>query len=216
MKKIICLLMVAGFLHGASAQFQGTLTYECVHANKVIIVYSQSGSRVRIDGKVIPIKAGVADPTGEKDQDVLLFDLSASKETHLHAAGMTAYTTQFVGPMQEQAMHLSDKDITIQQLGPEKIGEYSCRHIVLSIHGGKRDLWITKDLGGTPGVCIAGTFLYYTPGSLILKKLIDAGDDGVIVKSMSGPLIMTLTGYDKKIPPASMYSIPSGYTAMSR
>jgi Domain of unknown function (DUF4412) len=112
-------------------------------------------------------------------------------------------------------IYLAQKDVSVQNMGSEKIGSFSCDHYILTIKGSKKDLWITKDLG-TSGLYVGSEFLYYATGGLVYQKLASVGANGIVVKSQNGTLKTELTNYEKKEIPAAMFQIPPGFQTIDR
>ena len=220
MKKILLLLLVEVMFKSSFGQFEGVLSYENDYSNalvkgKVITSFYEANSKARVESKNIPVKDGNPDMSSAKDQDILLFDFDKQKETTLHAKMKMAIITGFMAVINEQSVKLTDADISVQDLGQEKIGQYSSTHFVVTIKKGKKDIWITKDIGGS-NIFYIGPYLYYPKGSLVANKLIAAGGDGVVVKWKVGESIGALTSYQKKSLPSSTFVAPSDYSVMER
>ncbi len=93
----------------------------------------------------------------------------------------------------EKMMQSMGTTVSIEKLGQEKIGNYNCTHYTMSNinpksrtgNTGKKDFWITTDLG-VSNIYYVGVYLYYPQGSYLAKKLADAGATGVVIKWQSG------------------------------
>jgi hypothetical protein len=215
MKYLIPVLSAAMFTSVAYGQFEGVLHYDCTLKNQIVMTVYLSPSKARVEAKVIPYYDGKPVLAEAKDQRVIIFDLGSKKETTLNAGTNTAVVSSYTESRTDAAMKLSADDIIVENLGPEKIGNFSCDHFTVTIKGSKKDLWITKDLG-TASLYVGSEFLYYAGGGPVAEKLAAAGAGGVVVKSQYGQLITLLTGYEKKSVPSSMFEPPAGYTVVNR
>ena len=68
-------------------------------------------------------------------------------------------------------------------------------------NSGKKDFWITNDLG-TSNILYVGVYLYYAQGGYLAKKLADAGATGVVIKWETGATRCNLMTYEVKNLPA--------------
>jgi len=195
------------------AQFEGVLTYDCTHTNKVVMTIYESPSKARVETQIYPLKNGVPDMANVNNQNVVIFDFAKKTEMHLLSYRNTATITQYTAVIGEQAMKLSDADIEVQTVGPEKIGQFNCTHFILKIKKAKKDLWITNDLGNS-NLLVASEFLYYPAGCMIADKLIKAGANGVVVKAQGDLLITNLVKYEKKSVASSSFQPPSNYSTV--
>jgi Domain of unknown function (DUF4412) len=211
MKRIFALALLANTLQSASAQFQGVLVYEAVFVNKVVTTFSENATMGRIDARTFKMKGGVVDSSTGHNQNTLLYDFIANKQTQLLQKQMVASIGGYTDAFMQRQMHFDVNTVTVAFVGPEKIGKYNCKHFTLTMDKFNRDLWITQDLG-IPKLYILPGFLYYTPGNAILPKIIAAGGSGVIVKAVAGPVTSTLIGVQSGGPPASIFKVPPGYT----
>ena len=233
MKKIILLFCIACTLKTSFAQVEGILTYENVYddqigTGKVTTTIYESKSKARIESTNAQTKSAFGTPS-TKDQNVILFDFDKSNETHLDSKRNMAIVTAFTMSTMEQQMKAMGTEMTVQNLGAEKVGNYNCTHYVMTsssskyknLPPGKKEFWITNDLG-TTNLFFVGQYLYYPLGCNAAKKLTDAGATGVVVKWQvmdpvsKKPNICTLINYQKKNLPASRFSPPPGYTVMQR
>ena len=213
MKKLTVLVALMAILQISFAQFEGTLVYDCTLKTKVMMTLYETKSKVKIESKIYPMKEGAADITKGKEQENMLLDFETSKEMHFVEKHHVYTEGGFSQLNTEKEMKLSDGDISVQNVGSEKIGKLDCQHFVVKVKGDQRDLWITKELGSS-NICLAGIFLYYPSGSMILNKIKSAGGDGVVVKSQTGDQVVMLTNYQTRTPPAYNFEIPEGYKKM--
>jgi len=223
-------LFLTSLLKTAFPQAQGIFIYEddysdALATGKVVTKIYESKSMARIESTNTATKSALGEPT-TKDQDVILLDLDKLSETHLSAERKTAITTPFTTSYSEDLMKKMGTEVTIQNLGPEKIGNYNCTHFVINTvtknkslnYETRKDIWTTKDLG-TGNVYYVGHYLYYPKGSQIAGKLTQAGADGIVVRwqvldpSTKKPNVCNLVRYQPGPVPASDFSAPSGYTA---
>jgi len=157
------------------------------------------------------MKGGAADISAGKEQDDLLFDFDAHKVYRISAKHKAA-ATGGIGPVTEDRIDkIKSGDISIEDNGAEKIGDYNCHHFIVKLKNKQLDLWITKDLGTTP-LCMVSQFDYFPTGSVLYDKLKAAGADGVVVRSNIDDVVVNLTGVQRKTVPPSYFEIPVGYS----
>jgi hypothetical protein len=212
-KKLTVLVALLAILQVSFAQFEGTLVYDCTMKTKVMMTLYETKSKVKIESKIYPMKEGAADITKGKEQDNTLLDFTTNREVHFLDKHHAYTEGDFSQLNTEKEMKLSDGDISVENVGAEKIGKLECQHFVVKVKGDQRDLWITKDLGNS-NICLAGIFVYYPMGSMILNKIKSAGGDGVVVKCQAGDQVVMLTNYQTRMPPAYNFVIPEGYKKM--
>jgi Domain of unknown function (DUF4412) len=211
MKRLTLVLLMIGFLQIARAQFEGVLYYDCTIKNKTLTTIYASKTKVLLESKTYPMKEGAADIGAGREQDPLLFDFGANKATRLSARHKEAVTEDMAPVTEDRIGKLKDEDVTVEDLGAEKVGEYNCHHYNIKIKNKKSELWITKDLGPFL-LCMASQFDYYPSGSLLFTKLKAVDADGVVVKSKAGNVIVNLTNVQKKTVPPTYFEIPAGYS----
>ncbi len=210
MKKLTMVFSLLAVLQAAQAQFEGVLYYDCTIKNKTLTTLYESKTKVLLESKIFPMKEGAADIGAGKEQDALIFDFEANKATRLSSRHKEAITSEMVPVTADRPGKLKDGDITIEDRGAEKIGDYNCHHYVVKLKNHTSDLWITKDLG-VSSVCMISQFDYYPAGSMLFDKLKAAGADGIVVRSKAGDVVVNLTTVQKKIVPPSWFEIPAGY-----
>ena len=233
MKNILLFTFFSFLLKSPNAVFNGVLKYESDYdmageVGKVLTTFYESDSKGRVESTNIQTKSSLGTPT-TKDQNVILYDFSRQKETHLQ----TLTSRAIVGPYTETLYRqtkpgesfLDAIKIDVQNLGSEKVGEYNCTHFVVSklntkmknsaFNPSKSDLWLTKDLGSCH-LWYVGPYLYYPEGSETQKKLADAGVEGVVVKWHTGSGSLQSSGmlmsYEKKNLPSATFTPPSNFT----
>jgi hypothetical protein len=138
---------------------------------------------------------------------------------------MRAFKQKYMAVMQAKMMEERMKgksSVTVTSAGQETVNGYNCTHFVMAITSmmgnSTRDVWVTKDLGPAATVWVVGSYLYFPPGYPHLDKLIAAGADGVVVKSVSSvganhslETTMNLVRVDKHAPSAALFQVPSRY-----
>jgi len=212
-----------------NGQFNGVLTYTDNFdigniSGKVVTIISESDGKGRIDSKSYPGKSPTNNPA-EKDQDILLYDFSKRQKTTLVAKLKRASVQSLAVESQryQQIMESEGETISIENLGPEKIGPFNCTHFVISMistkmkmpaNAPKKNIWITKDLGSS-NIWYVGPYLYYISGSFQQQKLVEAGATGIIVKWHYGSDEATLTDHVQRTVPSSTFDIPSGFATTS-
>ncbi len=213
MKRLTLVLLTIGFLQIARAQFEGVLYYDCTIKNKTLTTIYASKTKVLLESKIYPMKEGAAEIDKGKEQDPLLFDFVANKTTRISPRHKEAMTVDMEPVTEDRIGKLKDEDVSVEDLGTEKVGDYNCHHYGIKIKNKKSELWITKDLG-TSMLCMVSQFDYYPSGSLLFTKLKAAGADGVVVKSKAGNVIVNLTNVQKKAVSPSYFEIPAGYSTV--
>ena len=211
MKKLTLIISLLAVLQVAHAQFLGILYYDCTIKNKTLTTIYISKTRVLLEAKIYPMKGGAADISGGKEQDALIFDFDAGKITRLSSKHKVAATGDMAPVTDDRTGKLKDEDITVEDQGEEKIGDYSCHHYHVRVRNKTVELWMTKDLGTTPLYMIS-QFDYYPRGCLLFDKLKAAGAEGVVVRSREGQVEVNLTNVQRKTIPPSYFEIPSGYS----
>src|ERR1700744_2131964 len=127
MKKhsILALALIIGI--AGRAQFEGILTYDCTIKNKTLTTIYESKTKVLLEAKIYPMKAGIADIKDAKEQDPILFDFEAKKATRI-GSRHHEIATSAIGPVtNDRNDKAKDEDITITLVGAEKIGDYNCQ-----------------------------------------------------------------------------------------
>jgi hypothetical protein len=218
----LCFLIKIAF-----SQAQGTFTYESEYSSeiatgKVVTKIYESKSMARIESNNTSTKSSLGDPHSS-DQNIILMNFDNSTETHLSAQRKTAIITKFTVVMMEETMKKIGTEVSIQNLGQEKIGNYSCTHFAIvtsnpkqKAFNSKKDIWVTKDMG-IGNVFFVGSYLYYPKGSVVAQKLSEAGADGIVVKwqviDATGKQnhVCNLISYQGDSVPASMFAPPSDY-----
>ena len=226
MKQILLCLLFVFELEATDTQWTRVLTYTDNYGNgsatgKIITIISESGDKGRIDSRNNPAKQP-ENKTAGKDQDILLYDFSKQLKTTLNAK-MNIANSQSLAAEDQRYLELLQKTggmITIENLGTEKVGGYTCIHYVVGTvtpklkapsNPKKNNIWITRDLGNS-NIWYAGPYLYYVKGSYQQRKLAEAGAFGVVVKWQYGTAEATLTDQQQRVLPSSTFDIPSGYS----
>jgi hypothetical protein len=176
----------------------------------------------RIESNNTSTKSSLGAPKSE-NQNVILMNFDNSTETHLSKERKTAIITKFTVVMMEETLKKIGTEVSIQNLGQEKVGNYSCTHFVIVSTNpkqkglnAKKDIWVTKDMG-IGNVYFVGSYLNYPKGSVVAQKLSDAGADGIVVKwQVFDPLskqdhVCNLISYQSGQVAGSMFSPPSDY-----
>jgi hypothetical protein len=234
MKKVELILCMCSLLNFAFAQAQGIFIYENEYTSelgtgKVVTKMYDSKSFARIESSNTSTKNPYGTP-GTKDQNVLLYDFDKLTETHMNAVRKTAVITPFTAITTEEMMKKMGTEVTVQNMGQEKIGNYNCTHFVMTMTNtknktanseSKKEFWITNDLG-IGNIFYVGPYLYYPKGSLLAGKLSDAGAAGIVVRwqvmdpMTKKPSICNLVQYKAGQLPASTFAPPSDYQVISR
>ncbi len=233
MKNILLITFFSLFFKSPSAEFNGVLKYESDYdmsgeVGKVLTTIYETDSKGRVESKNIQTKSSIGNPT-TSDQNVILYDFSKQQETHLQTltgrAVVTPYLETFIRQTKPGESVLDAIKVDVQNLGSEKMGEYNCTHFVVSklntrmknsvMNPSKSDLWVTEELGSCH-LWFVGPYLYYPEGSVMQKKLADAGVSGVVVKWHTGTGSLQSSGmlmsYEKKNLSSSTFIPPSNFT----
>lgn len=211
MKKLTLIISLLALLQAAKAQFLGILYYDCTVRNKTLTTIYVSKTKVLLESKIYPMKGGAADISAGKEQDDLIFDFDSGRITRLSSKHKVAATGDMAPVTADRIGKLRDEDVTVEDKGQEKIGDYACHHYNLRIKNKNIELWITKDLGTTP-LYMVSQFDYYPAGSLVFDKLKAAGAEGVVVRSREGQVEVNLTNVQRKTVPPSYFEVPSEYS----
>ena len=227
MKNNIALSLVLALLvQGATAQFTGTLVYEVTRPDsKLVMTYCQKGTAGFSAAYNVQLKGGVPDMSTMHAQDTIIWDFASANETHLQYHTMRAFKQKYLAVVQAKMLEAQMKGkgtVTVTSKGPETVNGYNCTHFVITttmMAAGTRDVWVTKDLGPAATVWVVGSYLYFPPGYPHLDKLLAAGADGVVVKSVSSyganhsmETTMNLVKADKHAPGAALFQVPSRYS----
>ena len=226
MKLILLCLLFVFELEATDTRWTRVLIYTDNYENgsvtgKIITIISESGDKGRIDSRNNPAKHP-ENKTIEKDQDILLYDFSKQQKTILNAKMNIANRQSLVAEDQKylELLQKTGSMITIENLGTEKIGGFTCIHYVVGTvapklkapaNPKKNNIWITKDLGNS-NIWYAGPNLYYVKGCYQQRKLAEAGAFGVVVKWQYGTAEVMLTDHQQRVLPSSTFDIPSGYS----
>ena len=211
MKKLTLVIFLLVLLQAARAQFEGILMYDCTIKNKTLTSVYCARSKVLLESKIYPMKGGAADISAGKEQDDLLFDFDTHKVYRISAKHKAAVTGDMGPVTADRFDKIKSDDISVEDKGAEKIGDYNCHHFIVKLKNKQLDLWITKDLGTTP-LCMVSQFDYFPTGSVLYDKLKAAGADGVVVRSNIDDVVVNLTGVQRKTVPPSYFEIPGGYS----
>ena len=216
MKIILAGLRACG-VWTAQAQFAGKLTYRIVNPTSTLtMVYYQNGNNARVDAWSF----SNADTTVITNvQDTLLFDIAGLNITHLQYQTGRAIIAKTAPTLVKGTLGGMGTVINIQTIGAETVNGYACTHFVISTQTGqitsKKDIWVTTSLG-TPGIQVAGGYLYYTPDFPQEIKLLAAGGAGVVVKTSISTgkmsVVMNLIAVDTKPPSLRLFAVPARYT----
>ena len=211
MKKLTLIITLLGMMLAARAQFEGILYYECTLKNQTLTTIYATKTKVLLEAKTYPMKEGAADIGKGKEQDALIFDFGARQTTRISSKRKWVSVSEISPVTDERTGNLKEEDISVEDKGEEKVGNYNCHHYIVKIKGKAVELWVTKDLGVTR-LCLLSQFDYYPEGTVLYGKLAAAGADGVMVRSKSGDVVVSLTNVQRKTVPASYFEIPEGYT----
>ena len=209
MKKLILVFSLLVFRQVAHAQFEGILMYDCTVKNKTLTTVYVAKTKVLLESKIYPMKGGAADISAGREQDNLIFDFDAKKVYRISARNKVAATGDMNPVTADRFDKAKSEDISVEDKGVEKIGEYDCHHFIVRIRNKNLELWMTKDLGATQ-VYMITQFDYFPMGSALFEKLKASGAEGVVVRSKLDDIVVNLTSVQKKTVPPSYFEIPTG------
>src|SRR5882672_10676703 len=133
MKKLSILALLISTGTAAFAQFEGVLTYDCTIRNKTLTTIYESKSKILLEAKIYPMKAGVADIKEAKEQDAILFDFEAKKATRVGTKHHETVSSS-IGPVtNDKNYKAKEEEISVTLIGTEKIDPYSCQHFTVKI-----------------------------------------------------------------------------------
>ena len=216
------------------SQTDAVLTYENNYSDKIAtgkvtttIYESQNKARVESINAQTTSSFG---PATTENQNILIFDFTTQKETHLNAKQHIASVMPFmVNTMEKTMMANMGLDYVVQKEGSEKVNGYNCTHFSITTVSSKnknfppakKDVWITNDLG-TGNLFFAAPYIYFPLGSYEATQLTKAGGTGIVVKwQVTDPIskqpnICTLTSYKPGKLKSDIFSVPSNYTVVQR
>lgn len=111
-------------------------------------------------------------------------------------------------------------DVQVQKMNNGKMFGYNCTHILVSYtvkalgqtSQEQNEEWYSADV---PGAQYVSPLIFENHAPAVVKKIMDAGCAGVLVKSLNkakgSSYVMQLTSITKKDMPSSLFSIPANY-----
>jgi len=114
----------------------------------------------------------------------------------------------------------NEYDVQVQKIGAEKMFGYNCVHIKISYtikalgqtSHEQNDEWYSADV---PGAQLVSPVIFENHAPAVVKKIIDAGCSGILVKSVTKSsgffALLQLTGIIEKDMPASTFTLPANY-----
>ncbi len=233
MKKIIIMPFICISIFSFS-QTDAILTYKNDYSDKlatgkVITTIYESKNKARVESINTQTSSSFGPPKTES-QNILIFDFTTQKETHLNAKQNRAVVMPFmVTTMEKNMMPAMGIDYVVQNEGSEKVNGYNCTHFTITTTSSKnknfppakKDVWITNDLG-TGNLFFVSPYLYFPLGSYEATKLTSAGGTGIVVKWQvmdpisKQPNTCTLTSYQPGKLKNDIFSAPSNYTVVQQ
>lgn len=111
------------------------------------------------------------------------------------------------------------KDVTIQVLGNEKVGNYNCTHVKMTSDGKSWDVWFTKELPSF-NFPISGNSEWGS--QKVMNELKSKGITGMMAKvvfltpgTKAKTMTMQLVKYENKTHNANLFTLPAGYKKSS-
>ncbi|MBS1758457.1 MAG: DUF4412 domain-containing protein [Bacteroidetes bacterium] len=115
----------------------------------------------------------------------------------------------------------NEEGVTVQKIGNEKMFGFNCTHIKITAtvkalgqtSHEVYDEWYSNEV---PGAALVSPVIFENHAPAIVKKIIDAGCSGILVKSISNSqdisFLMQLSQIIKKDMPETTFTLPAGYT----
>src|ERR1044071_4722081 len=136
MKKITIVPFICISIFSFS-QTDAVLTYENAYSNKiatgkVITTIYESQNKARVESTNSQTASSFGPPKTES-QNILIFDFTTQKETHLNAKQHIAAVMPFVvTTMEKTMMPTMGLDYVVQNEGSEKVNGYNCTHFTIT------------------------------------------------------------------------------------
>ncbi len=230
MKKIIGFALCISTLHICFAQNDAILTYEDNYSDKlgtgkVTTIIYESQNKARVESTNAQTASAIGTPN-TASQNILIYDFTAQKETHLIASQNRAVVMPFlIVTTENRMMSMMGTDYVVQTIGTETVSGYHCTHYVMTTTSSKnknfppskKEIWITNDLG-KGNLYFISPYLYIPLGSYQATKLASAGGTGIVVKWQitdpisNQPHVCTLVNYQPGKPRKDVFTPPSNYT----
>jgi len=202
MKQLLILGLSLLFTFGGMAQ-QGTLEYKMTLSQgqeKGMVSTSKmmfSGSKIRVETNMAIAGTTIKQAMlmlPEKPNVITMLD----ENTKTYREVSTAQKTM-------------DK-VTLKVVGKEKIQNFNCSHVIVTVQNRPMDMWTTKDISGYENMLAYWKSSISGGNDQMYTELKKAGADGFVVKmQIPGSMTMELVKHDAKPVSASVFTIPAGY-----
>jgi hypothetical protein len=121
---------------------------------------------------------------------------------------------------QRNELGKNESNVQVQKIGNEKLFGYNCVHVKISYTlkalgqttNMQNEEWYSADV---PGSQFLSPVIFENHSPDVVKKIMDAGCSGILVKSISKSSgsfqLMQLNGITQKDMPDSMFTLPANY-----
>lgn len=199
--RILPLLLGLTATAAAAAPASGTFEY------KITSTRANGAMKIAVSGKNV-----------RSDMDVTATGMGAMQMSMLmkgdKAFMLNAKDKQYSElDLSEHKPARNDQKFTVKKVGPEKVGQWSALHVVVTDErGDTTDMWVTKDID-------IGRSIFELLGQRqggddgVTKALVAAGADGFPVKIVStkSGSTMELVSHNKSAPAAALFDIPADW-----
>lgn len=199
--RVIPLLLGLTATAAAAAPASGTFEY------KITSTRANGAMKIAVSGKNV-----------RSDMDVTATGMGAMQMSMLmkgdKAFMLNAKDKQYSElDLSEHKPTRNDQKFTVKKVGPEKVGQWSALHVVVTDErGDTTDMWVTKDID-------IGRSIFELLGQRqggddgVTKALVAAGADGFPVKIVStkSGSTMELVSHNKSAPAAALFDIPADW-----
>ncbi len=202
MKQLLILGLSLFLTLGVMAQ-QGTLEYKMTMSrgqeNGMV-----STSKMMFSGSKIRVETNMAIAGTKIKQAMLMLPEKPNVMTMLDENAKT-YREVSTG---QKTM---DK-VTLKVVGKEKIQNFNCTHVIVTVQNRPMDMWTTKDISGYENMLAYWKSSISGGNDQMYTELKKAGAEGFVVKmQIPGSMTMELVKYDAKPVSTSVFAIPAGY-----
>ncbi len=202
MKQLLILGLSLFLTLGVMAQ-QGTLEYKMTMSrgqeNGMV-----STSKMMFSGSKIRVETNMA-IAGTKIKQAML--MLPEKPNVITMLDENAKTYREVSTGQKTM----DK-VTLKVVGKEKIQNFNCTHVIVTVQNRPMDMWTTKDISGYENMLAYWKSSISGGNDQMYTELKKAGAEGFVVKmQIPGSMTMELVKYDAKPVSTSVFAIPAGY-----
>ena len=151
---------------------------------------------------------------------------SSAVNMKVHASSLAGINENYTINLNEQYKKYAkqsgkyESDVKVQKMSDEKMFGYNCTHIMVSYtvkalgqtSHEQNEEWYSIDV---PGAQYVSPLIFENHAPAVVKKIMDAGCAGILVKSLNkstgSSYTMQLNSITKKDMPSSQFSLPANY-----